>query len=317
MATRDIIVIGASAGGIEALQKLCAALPRGLPTAFFVVLHVDPFAKSYLPQILNRTGPLKAIHAEDSAPIRQGHIYVAPPNRHLLIENGHIHLSRGPKENRHRPAINATFRSAALAYGSRVVGVVLSGALDDGTAGLWEIKRRGGIAIVQDPMEALFPDMPQSALNNVAVDYIQSVNELAPLLTRLVTEEAPVEEAREITHMAAKATRLTCPDCRGSLEAFQQGDLVEFRCRVNHTYSAESVLSAHAEGVERSLWAAVVALEEGADLANELAPKFSDETKARLEASAAQKRTLALQIQRMLDTLSDTESTERLTPNKQ
>src|SRR5262249_40455051 len=157
--------------GVEALQKLVHDLPCDLPAAVFVITHVHPRTRSYLPEILQRAGKLMASHPEDGTPIQPGRIYVAPPDHHLLIERDHVHLTMGPKEQHQRPCINVSFRSAALAYTEQVVGVVLTGQMDDGTAGLWEIKRRGGIAVVQNPEEALYPSMPLSALREIEADY--------------------------------------------------------------------------------------------------------------------------------------------------
>src|SRR5689334_4079252 len=153
----DMIAIGASAGGVEALIAVVRALPRDIPAALFVVLHIPAQSPSFLPEILQRAGSLPTLHPEDGTKIAYGNIYIAPPDHHILVEREHIRVVRGPKENRHRPALDPLFRSLALAYGSRSVGVVLTGALDDGTAGLLAIKQRGGIAIVQDPDEALYP----------------------------------------------------------------------------------------------------------------------------------------------------------------
>jgi two-component system chemotaxis response regulator CheB len=266
--THDIIVIGASAGGVEALRRLALRLPRDLPAAVFVVLHVLPQSRSYLPELL-RNGSFPVTHAVDGQPIELGHIYVAPPNHHLLIEGGHMHLSSGPRENRHRPAVNPLFRSAALAYGPRVIGVILSGNLDDGTVGLWEVKRRGGIAIVQDPEEALHPGMPQSANANVDVDFVVKLDEMPGLLARL-TREIPKGAAVVSGDNPKKPTDLTCPECRGPLGEHQAGRLSEFQCRVGHVYAPAALLTAHAETVERTLWAGVVVLEEGAELARRM-----------------------------------------------
>jgi two-component system chemotaxis response regulator CheB len=267
-AAPDIIVIGASAGGVETLRRLVPLLPPDLPVSIFVVLHVLPHTRSYLPEILSRNG-FKVCHAADGSPIERGRIYIAPPNHHLLIEAGHMHLSSGPRENRHRPAVNPLFRSAALAYGPRVIGVILSGNLDDGTAGLWEIKRRSGIAIVQDPEEALHPGMPQSAISNVDVDYVVKLDELPSLLVTL-TGQAAKGAGTVSAEMPSKPTDLTCPECRGPLGEYQVGRLREFRCRVGHVYAPAALLAAHSETVERTLWAGVVALEEGAELARRL-----------------------------------------------
>jgi two-component system chemotaxis response regulator CheB len=192
MPGHDIIVVAASAGGVETLCKLASGLPPDLPAAVFVVLHIPPHATSFLPSILSRAGPLPAAHPNDGQAIEHGRIYVAPPDSHLLVKRGHIHLGHGPRENGHRPAADPLFRTAARAYGPRVVGVVLSGNLDDGTAGLLAVKVRGGVAIVQDPSEALYSGMPASASENVAVDWVLPVSEMAALLARLALE--PVEE---------------------------------------------------------------------------------------------------------------------------
>jgi two-component system chemotaxis response regulator CheB len=191
MATRDIITIGASAGGVETLRGLVSLLPAELPAALFVVLHIPQNVPSLLPALLQRAGSLPARHPADNTPIENGWIYVAPPNRHMLLEPGRVRIIHGPKENRHRPAVDPLFRSAAWAYRSRVVGVVLSGNLDDGTAGLSAIKACGGTAVVQDPAEALFSDMPVNALRNVAVDHQLTIKQIARLLTDLANRLPP------------------------------------------------------------------------------------------------------------------------------
>lgn len=196
MSAHDIIVIGASAGGVEALKHLVAALPADLPAAVFIVVHFPPDSISMLPSILNWYGPLPATTAQNNEPIQTGHIYVAPPDYHLLVRDGTMQVYRGPRENHTRPAIDPLFRSAAQMYAGRVIGVLLSGMLNDGTAGLIEIKRQEGLAIVQDPEEALFPDMPRSAIKNVAVDYVLPLAHIAPVLTRLVT--AGLEKSQDI-----------------------------------------------------------------------------------------------------------------------
>ncbi|HLK51090.1 MAG TPA: chemotaxis protein CheB [Bryobacteraceae bacterium] len=190
MAARDIIVIGGSAGSVEALTDLVQRLPPDLPASMFVVIHMAPHMPSDLATILDRAGPLPAEEAKSGAVFQSGHIYVAAPDRHLMLDNGSMHLWRGPRENRHRPAVNVLFRSAAVGYGPRVAGVVLSGTLDDGTAGLWWIKRHGGLAIVQDPSDARFPDMIYSALEHVEVDHIASIVEMGDLFGTIVNGAA-------------------------------------------------------------------------------------------------------------------------------
>src|SRR3989442_6676126 len=218
MAKKDIVVVGASAGGMAALEQLVAGLPGGLPAALFVVGHLARGVKSVLQTLLARAGPLPACNPRDGDPIEPGRIYVSPNDHHMLLENGYIRVARGPKENRFRPAIDPLFRSAAYIYGARAIGVVLSGALDDGTAGLWAIKLRGGTAIVQDPAEAVHRSMPLSALDNVEVDYKLPVAEIGPLLRRLVHEPAgrePLLAAREREKMEAEGKIAREGDSRG------------------------------------------------------------------------------------------------------
>jgi two-component system chemotaxis response regulator CheB len=181
----DIIVIGASAGGVEALSALVENVPANIPAAVFVVVHFPAQSTSVLPQLLTRAGQLPAVHANDGEAIQTGRIYIAPPDFHMVLERGSMSVVRGPRENHSRPAIDPLFRSAALAYGPRVVGAILSGTLGDGTAGLAAVKRRGGIAVVQDPEEAPFPDMPRNALQYVRADYVLPLAEIPPLLVRV------------------------------------------------------------------------------------------------------------------------------------
>src|SRR6266852_1579977 len=189
MPGHDNIVVGASAGGVEALRLLVGKLPQDLPAAVLVVLHVSPEHKSILPSILTGAGPLAAKHAEDGEALEPGRIYVAPPGRHMVVDDGVVRLTRSPAEGGHRPAIDTLFRTAARFHGARVVGVILSGALDDGTAGLVAVKQRGGVAVVQDPDEALCADMPRSALSNVKVDHCLPTAQIAALLDKLAHEE--------------------------------------------------------------------------------------------------------------------------------
>jgi two-component system, chemotaxis family, protein-glutamate methylesterase/glutaminase len=214
---RDIAVVGASGGGVEALQRLVAALPANYPGTLFVAIHVPPDAPSLLARILDHAGPLPARAAADGATFSHGEIWVAQPDRHLVIERGRMRLVHGPRENRHRPAIDVLFRSAAVTYGPRVVGVVLTGSLDDGSAGLWAIKMRGGVAIVQDPANALYPEMPQSALDTVEADHCLPLAQIPQQLVRLARERA----------MPAAAA---ASDCRMELEvtmAAQQSSNIE------------------------------------------------------------------------------------------
>lgn len=192
MPGHDIIVIGASAGGVEALTELVGGLPPDLPAAVFVAVHVPADSRSALPDILSRSGPLPAAHAQDGEAIQQGRIYVAPPGRHLLVEQAVLRLSLAAQEHHTRPAADPLFRSAARAYGSRVVGVVLSGTLDDGTAGLIEISRLGGASIAQEPADALFPTMPRNAIARGHVQYILPPSAIATVLTELAWAASPL-----------------------------------------------------------------------------------------------------------------------------
>jgi two-component system chemotaxis response regulator CheB len=289
MPDHDIVVVGASAGGVEALVGLAASLPADLPAAVFVVLHVPSTGNSALPDILRRHGPLPAGHVKDGEPIEPGRVHVAPPDHHLLVRTGHVHLARGPRENGHRPAVDPLFRSAAHEYATRVIGVVLSGALDDGTAGLAAIKSRGGLAVVQDPSDALHPGMPTSAIEHVEVDHVVPIAAMGPLLARLAAQpaaqppgpaptdlkvEVEVEgfslEAMEGEH-PGQPSGFSCPDCNGVLWGIDDGGLERFRCRVGHAWSPESLLTRQSEALEAALWIALRSLEERAALARRLA----------------------------------------------
>lgn len=311
MATRDIIVIGASAGGFEALKTLVGALPKDFAASIFIVWHMSPDVRGVLPQVLNRAATVHAAHAYDEEPIRPNRIYVAPPDRHLLVEHGKMRLTRGPKENRFRPAVDPLFRSAAYTYGRRVIGVVLSGALDDGTAGLWTIKNRGGVSVVQDPLDADVPSMPENALREVEIDYVAAISEMADLLVRLGREEIAVgsqaateeDEKTEIEIRIAaetsafesgimkfgKLTPYTCPDCYGVLTAVSDDKVLRFRCHTGHAFSADSLLTTVTESIEDGLYGAIRGIEESIMLLNHLGDHFAEANQKRLAALYFQK----------------------------
>jgi two-component system chemotaxis response regulator CheB len=284
----DLIVIGASSGGLEPLMAVVAGLPADLPAAIFVVMHVRPDQPSQLPAILNRSGKIPAAHAVDGEPIRRGRIYVAPPGFQTYLLHGRIRVERGPEENSSRPAIDVLFRTAAHHYGPRVVGVVLSGMLDDGSAGLAAVKRGGGITIVQDPNDATCNSMPLHALEATAVDDVARAGELAARIVEAVArdgdspdmpgevpletaEEAPPDETALTSAELGLASGLTCPDCHGALWEIDDGRMVRYRCRVGHAYSEAAMVSAQADSIERALWAALRALEERTALVRKLA----------------------------------------------
>ena len=287
MAHHDVVVIGASSGGIDGLIELLSGLPDDLPAALFVVLHVRPDLPSQLPAILNRVGTLPAAHAVDGEPIRRGRVYIAPPGMQTYLHRGRIAVRRGPQENLHRPAVDPLFRTAAHHYGSRVIGIVLSGALDDGAAGLAAIKAAGGIAIVQDPDDAAVRDMPMHAMERATADHVVRIAALPPLLIDLINEEARAELVAEIpleTVEEAGATEpfkrseemgtlsnVTCPECQGNLWEVRGADGIRFRCRVGHAYTEAALDAAQSQSVERALWSALKALEERVALIRKLA----------------------------------------------
>ena len=296
MTHRDIVVIGASAGGIQALTTLVAGLPRDFPASLLVVVHIPPYAVSRLPEILSRSGPLPATHAQHGEVLEPGRIYVAPPDRHLLVRAGWIELSRGPRENHARPAIDPLFRTAARAYGSRVIGIVLSGALYDGSMGLLAIKTRGGMAIVQDPKEAIVDSMPRRAIERVAAEHILPVADIAAALTDLVRQPVTAQGGSSMVNTIDAEERLeaaiaedfveqasdgrteettifTCPDCGGVLWQGGEGPVLRFRCHVGHAFAPEVLLSQKSEELETALWSSLRLLKEKATLTQQLAKR--------------------------------------------
>lgn len=280
MPGRDLIVIGSSMGGIEALTRLVRALPAELGAAVLIVQHVSQDSPALLGEILDAHGPLPAVTAEDGMPFERGRIYVAPPDRHLLAGSNGIRVVFGPRENRHRPAIDPLFRTAAVNHGSRVIGVVLTGLLGDGAAGLQAIATCGGVAVVQDPADADHAEMPRRALERVPAARVARLAELPQILAALAREEVvatpPVPEAlrieAQLTERAMQAddwhqvpgnpTRFTCPECRGAIQAIEEGGATRYRCRVGHAYSADTLLEEKDAALETSLWVALQTLQE-------------------------------------------------------
>ena len=324
MSNRDLIVVGASAGGIEALQQLCAGLPADLQAAVLVVLHTSPNSERLLPAILNRSSSMLATYPSDRERIRRGRIYIAPPDFQMLVEDGLLRTIQGPKENHHRPAIDPTFRSAAIAHGKRVIGVVLTGLLDDGTSGLMVIRAHGGAAVVQDPSTALFPAMPRNALSRVPDAQIASLPELPNLLTDLVNEEIELEQPAAVVKdpLAESETRIAkidmseiekeivngkpspfgCPECGGVLWEIDQQGFLRFRCRVGHAYTAEHLRTEQRQAVETALWSALRALEERASLYRRMADRASE---ARHEESRGAYEERAINAEMNSQTLRD------------
>jgi two-component system chemotaxis response regulator CheB len=272
-----IVVVGASMGGVEALRTLVSGLPPDLPAAVFIALHSQD-RPNILPQILSRSGPLPVSTARDGAASRAGHIYVAPPGHHLLLSRGHMHVVQGPRENGFRPAIDPLFRSAARTCGAQVIGVILTGLLDDGTAGLLAVKEQGGATIVQDPAEALAPAMPCSALAYVAVDHTVRLAAMGPLIAALANErteggnavwdevpdlpwgkDGPLDVVGE---EEGTPTPFSCPECRGVLSEVREGTLLRFRCQIGHRYSPHSMAAAQQDALDQALAAALTAVNE-------------------------------------------------------
>jgi two-component system, chemotaxis family, protein-glutamate methylesterase/glutaminase len=273
---RDLVVIGASAGGVGTLAQVVAGLPSTLSAAVCIVLHIAPESPSALAGILARAGSLPCRPARDGDPLVAGEILVAPPNRHLVIEDGRVRLTVGPRENNHRPAVDVLFRAAAHAQGPRVLGVVLTGTRDDGTAGLAVIKARGGAAIVQDPADALYPGMPANALRNVPVDAVLPSSEIATAIERMVDDEPTPSDHTMSEHRLDKGSTggiLICPECGGVLSERSEAGVPRWECRVGHRYSTETLADAQAEGVEAALWAAIRALTDRARLLHQLADR--------------------------------------------
>lgn len=286
--TLNVVAVGASAGGVEALTQFAGGLPPDLPYAVLVVLHMPSGAPSVLARIMDRNGPLRAVTAQHGAELEKGIIHVATPNHHLLVADHRIELSEGPTENGHRPAINALFRSVALRYGPRAVGVLLSGVLDDGVLGAGAIRSRGGTTIAQARSDALFPGMPQNAIEAGVIDHEVTAAEIGGLLKQLadrVLEEREMEsDARmELENRIAMAKRFstefdtealgtpsgyTCPDCNGSLIGVSEGN---YRCQVGHAWTADALLRARDEEVDTALWVALRSLQEKAKLSRRLA----------------------------------------------
>lgn len=304
-----IIVIGASTGGFQALKLIVQQLPPGLDASIFIVWHMSPNVRSMLPSVLNNVHTIYAAHAVDEEEIKPNRIYVAQPDFHLLIEEGRVRVTRGPKENRFRPAIDPLFRSAAHAYGNRVIGIILTGALDDGTAGLCKVKNSGGIAIVQDPCDAEVPSMPASALREVNVDYCVPASAIAGLIARLSQEEVPertsvINDERTETEIdfagedgapglkmlsLNELSPFSCPDCHGVLAKIMAGSNAYFGCHTGHSLSADTLLSAITGKIEDSLYNAIRGIDESILLLNHIGDHMAELNAPKLAAMYFQK----------------------------
>ena len=300
MRCHDIVVIGASAGGVSALQKLFSQFPSDLQASIFVVLHTSPESTGLFADILDKAGPLTTKAAADGEPVLPGRVYVAPPDFHMLVKPGHVRLYRGPRENRHRPAIDPLFRSAAVAYRAQTVGVVLTGYLDDGTSGLLAIKRCGGLAIVQDPDDADYPDMPTNALTEVEVDYRLPISKMGEVIHHIVEQpaayietvpkdiEKEVEIAERVMSDINREEKLgdlapiSCPDCSGPLWQIGTDRVKRYRCHVGHGFTARALMASQDTALERALWAAMRTMEERGNMALIMAKSEEEQGRIKL-----------------------------------
>lgn len=322
---RDLIVMGTSAGGVDALGTIVSELPGDLPAAVLIVMHTSPQGPYLLPEILRRSGPLEVASTVDGALIERAKIYVAVPDHHLLVEGDRIRVVRGPKENRSRPAVDPLFRTAAAAYGSRVVGVILTGMLDDGTAGLSAVRQRGGVAVVQDPADALYSSMPESALRYVGSDFTVPLLGIAPLLVRLASEPVEIKEQpvsrlieiesnfdrMEVMNVGDMDTigshaGVSCPECHGPIWKIKDGAIHRYRCHVGHAYSAQAMVEGQVEAEEVHLWQALRLMKERVSLIWEMrAYAQNDHRDAEVASYELTVRKLQLNIARIQEMIED------------
>ena len=327
-----VVVIGTSAGGVQALKTLLAGLPADFNAYVLAVIHIAPSSPGLLPDLLSKAGRLHCVHPAQGEKLQRGRFYLAPPDRHMLVDaRGSIRLSHGPKENRARPAVDPLFRSAALAFGPSVIGVILTGNLDDGTAGLLAVKRSGGTTVIQDPVDAAAPSMPRSAALHVDIDHTVPLSKLAPLLVNLSKEQPSAQrrvmpdELRIEAEIAAdeRATSLgelakigdpsifTCPDCHGTLLKVRDEQLLRFRCHTGHAFTAQSLLATLNHTTEDTIWSTVRALQEGAMLLGHLAQHARDAGQAdeanSLDREAEEKLEQAELVRRSLAPRSERE----------
>ena len=307
-------MVGASAGGVEALRAVVKELPPDLDATVFVVLHLPPSGTSVLPRILERAGLLRAVHASDGAVFQRGCIYIAPPDQHMRFVDSTVTLDRGPREHGHRPAVDPMFRSAAAAFGGRVIGVVLSGVLDDGAEGLIAVKGAGGATLVQTAADAMYPAMPAAAVEAVGEpDVVGTAGELAAAIVELtkkppsgpipvappdptIEEETYIEVDRSASERPRKGrpSGYTCPECHGVLWETPEGLTMRYRCRTGHEFSPESLAIEQHAHAERALWAALRALEEKAAMLRRLSIRFRERDQRRTAVRLERKATAIL-----------------------
>jgi two-component system, chemotaxis family, protein-glutamate methylesterase/glutaminase len=315
-----IVVIGTSAGGVAALSELVAQFDQKMDAAFFIVMHLSNTAISdFLIHRLQPVTDLKCLVAADAMPVQKGHIYIAPPNQHLILIRDQIVVGQGPRENSWRPSIDVLFRSAAAAYNSRVIGIILTGFLNDGTAGMMAVKQSGGVCIVQDPNEAEFPDMPLSVLNNLEADYSISLACMGEILSDLMEREPKaVEPPHQVVAEADIAARMAvgmekmngigkhsvynCPDCGGGLWQISGEEITRYRCYTGHTYNENELLAKLGDNVESTLWVAVRMMEERSNMYTKIAQDHRKKGLVRISDSYNRN---ADELKKHIDTLRD------------
>lgn len=304
LSDHPIIVIGASAGGFDVIKTIIRNLPANFQPPIFIVWHTGAEIQGVMPGVLSKLNNIPAAYAEDNEEIRLNRIYIAPPDYHLLLQNDSIRLTHGPKENHFRPAIDPLFRSAAYNFGNRVIGVILSGALDDGTVGLWRIKNSGGIAVVQSPGDAEVPSMPQSVIREVAVDYCAPAADIAGILARVSksrneNQNPIIRDKRTETELLSAAgdknaaresfamgelSPLTCPECNGVLAKITEGGFSRYRCHTGHAFSADTLLATLHERVENDLFTALAGIDESIFLLNHIGDHLAEINKSQMAA---------------------------------
>jgi two-component system chemotaxis response regulator CheB len=316
---RDIIVIGGSAGAINALSEILPGLDRGLPAAVLVVIHSGQESPGFLANILQRNTSIAVRYAEDREPLELGAVYLAPPDRHLLIKPGELRVVRGPKENNFRPAIDPLFRSAAYTYGTRVIGVLLSGLLDDGTYGMLQIKQQGGLLIAQSPNDASQSDMPLSAIERVGVDRVAAAADIAAVLNEVVhadvdSSAGPAREQTDVAEGLVSGLRINdgqppsspfvCPECGGSLWEQREGEGLRYRCHTGHGFTAATLSALQSDELEQALWTSVRLLDEQAELQRRMAGRWQTDgnvkVRARFESNAEDREHAADLIRTLL-----------------
>lgn len=316
-----IVVIGASAGGLNALMEMVQTLQKGLDVAYCIVLHLS--RKGIGDFIVHRLKQVTSMHCSlvvDGAPIKKDNIYIARPNQHMLVKDNKFILGAGPEENRFRPSIDVLFRSAAVAYSSHAIGIILSGMLDDGTSGMWAIKRSGGSCVVQDPNQAEYPDMPVSVINNMEVDHVATLEEIGPLVAEIikhkkgrkkpvpkdVIEESKIAETTavgiEVIEKLADTSVFACPDCGGNLWSMKDDTIKRYRCHIGHAYTERDLVVKQAETASSTLWVALRMMEERKHLLRKMEVDYAKKGYKSLSSNHVEKQDV---MERHIDRLKD------------